>query len=136
MGNVLNLGNVRAILQSSDSLCVQKLFLSSQNNLAGPASSSGASTIACSISSCNAASFRNEFERQSDRQAYENRLNSIRQSVNSAVLKLSGDPAAGSALYKAAGKFLSSSQNTSRSSPVKIKNSKRRPLINRTQNSN
>ncbi len=124
MGNVLNLGNVRAILQSSDSLCVQKLFLSSQNNLAGPANSAGASAIACSISSCNAASFRNEFERQSDRQAYENRLNSIRQSVNSSVLKLSGDPAAGSALYKAAGKFLSSFQNTSRSTSVKIKNSK------------
>lgn len=135
MGNVLNLGNVQAILQSSDSLCVQKLFLSSQNNLTGPANSAGASAIACSISTCNAASFRNEFERQSDRQACENRLNSIRQSVNSAVQKLSGDPAtAGSAIYQAAGKFLSSSQNTSRSSPVKIKNSKNVTADSETQN--
>ena len=51
MGNVLNLGNVQAILLSSDSLLAKKLFFSMQNNAvnASPLSSNATSAATATL---------------------------------------------------------------------------------------
>lgn len=133
MGNVLNLGNVQAILRSSDSLFAKNLLLSEHNDLASAtkittATAATASALArtnlsaFNISVCSQVAFQNELEKQSKQQAYENKLNSIRQSVNSTNLKASQDATtASSAFYYASGKFLNQSQSSIRNETLKGK---------------
>lgn len=133
MGNVLNLGNVQAILRSSDSLFAKKLLLSEPNDLVSAAKITTATVATASalartnlsafnISVCSQVAFQNELEKQSKQQAYEDKLNSIRQSVNSTNLKASQDATtASSAFYYASGKGLNQSHGTVRSEILKDK---------------
>lgn len=140
MENVLNLGNVQAILRSSDSLLAKNLLLSMQSNavnastLASNATSAVTATllpntnlIASSInaSTVNASSivaFQKELERQSKQQAYENKINSIKQEISSTVSKASLDSAtASSAFYYANNKELCTSSNSSKAEYLKGK---------------
>lgn len=135
MGNVLNLGNVQAILRSSDSLLAKNLLLSMQSNavnastLASNATSAVTATllpntnlIASSINASNIVAFQKELERQSKQQAYENKLNSIKQEISSTVSKASLDSAtASSAFYYANNKELCTSSNSSKAEYLKGK---------------
>lgn len=140
MGNVLNLGNVQAILRSSDSLLAKNLLLSIQSNavnastLASNATSAVTATllpntnlIASSInaSTVNAGSivaFQKELERQSKQQAYEDKLNSIKHGISSTASKATLDSAtANSAFYYANNKELSSLSSSSKAENLKGK---------------
>ncbi len=140
MGNVLNLGNVQAILRSSDSLLAKNLLLSIQSNavnastLASNAASAVTATllpntnlIASSInaSTVNASSivaFQKELERQSKQQAYEDKLNSIKHGISSTASKATLDSAtASSAFYYANNKELSSLSSSSKAENLKGK---------------
>lgn len=140
MGNVLNLGNVQAILLSSDSLLAKKQFFSMQSNAvnASPLSSNAtsaatatllpntnliANTInAGAINASSLVAFQRELERQSKQQTYEDKLNSLKQGIISAESKASLDSAtASSAFYYANNKELSSSSNSSKAEFLKGK---------------
>ncbi len=135
MGNVLNLGNVQAILRSSDSLLAKNLLLSIQSNavnastLASNATSAVTATllpntnlIASSVNASSIVAFQKELERQSKQQAYEDKLNSIKQGISSTASKATLDSAtASSAFYYANNKELSSLSSSSKAENLKGK---------------
>ena len=140
MGNVLNLGNVQAILLSSDSLLAKKLFFSMQSNavnastLSSNATSAATATLlpntnliantinAGALDASSLVAFQRELERQSKQQTYEDKLNSLKQGIISAESKASLDSAtASSAFYYANNKELSSSSNPSKAEFLKGK---------------
>lgn len=140
MGNVLNLGNVQAILLSSDSTLAKKLFFSMQSNavnastLSSNATSAATATLlpntnliantinAGAINASSLVAFQRELERQSKQQTYEDKLNSLKQGIISAESKASLDSAtASSAFYYANNKELSSSSNSSKAEFLKGK---------------
>lgn len=126
MGNVLNLGNVQAILLSSDSTLAKKLFFSMQSNAVNTSTLSSNATSAATVTllpntnliantinagDLNASSlvaFQRELERQSKQQTYEDKLNSLKQGIISAF-------------YYANNKELSSSSNSSKAEFLKGK---------------
>ncbi len=74
MGNVLNLGNVQAILRSSDSLFAKKLLLSEPNDLVSAAKITTATVATASAltranlsafntCACSQVAFQNELEK-------------------------------------------------------------------------
>lgn len=140
MGNVLNLGNVQAILLSSDSLLAKKQFFSMQSNavnastLSSNATSAATATLlpntnliantinAGAINASSLVAFQRELERQSKQQTYEDKINSLKQGIISAESKASLDSAtASSAFYYANNKELRSSSNSSKAEFLKGK---------------
>lgn len=128
MGNVLNLGNVQAILRSSDSLFAKNLLLSDQNDLfsnvktSATAGSTAASVIGGNTSTCNTVSFKNELERQALQQSYEDRLNAEKQNSVSTVLVASKNSAAvGSAFYYASKNGVKNTDTADRKESLKGK---------------